>query len=568
MELRHVLFCLVLVGSITASVLFHRSVQPNLSVVDLLVSAQVIIFHSIAILKLNQVKKILGPKLLLEIKYAEIVFPLLPLVLWLYFYFIFTVSITTFVCGVILSINVGLAALCNRVLRIIGQKFRKVTVCYEKTGAAKLLTFASRIFYRLRLANVALSFFAAICVGLGYGDSLPKTIILVPLGFFFYIAVAMLVLVAELRQLIGFSTLISKRYIAIAIAEAEADTAIYVSDPRATKFLAPVKMVKALINEGIAITAIMRDAKGVDAMNSSGANPIFFAPTIRSLDLFARPYLKNIFYINDSIKNGHFIRFSQYNHIIVPTGKLLGVKQLPKCIEMYDIVVAPNRDKAMEWSSNLSRNSKVKIVAVETEKISEQSDTQIELPQKVMLSIYIDPSSKFAKGNMLIERLSGVVSEIRRIGNVRLSIVLQEKNKDFYQAFKKHLMKALKHSYAKSVTNSNRCKNKRMEAIIHENDVFNLVTILKGGKRLAQHIGDIELLHDGEPLSDDHHVIFLRDIHIPANRRAFQTGNLGQLIDKIRNNKGGGVPLASSSPIELYGSYSELLQNLYEEKKK
>jgi hypothetical protein len=44
----------------------------------------------------------------------------------------------------------------------------------------------------------------------------------------------------------------------------------------------------------------------------------------------SQPGLRAVFYVNDAVKNGHFVRFNVFSHILLATGGLAAKDSLPR----------------------------------------------------------------------------------------------------------------------------------------------------------------------------------------------------------------------------------------------
>lgn len=531
MKLRYIALLLILSPIATTIAAYTRNHHTIWYATEVFLVFEIVVFHVICALNLSMIRKIFDNKIVN--KHFEVVLTLILCFLWLHLHLIIQLPLLTFITAILCAFNIGLSINQNRKLTSVNNKFKKTIPFYDKTGSTEILPISKRAIYFLRVLSSLISLILSVLCVIHLTDY-HYSLMILPLCIALIILSVTAVCISEMNKLVLRAPAIAKRSATRLFKGSKATAALYISDPNAKKFVHGVRAVKDLVKDGVKIAAITRESTAVSPIEKAGAQPVLFAPTIKTLDSFATDSVNTIFYVNDAQKNGHFIRFSQYKHVLIPTGKLLNAKNLPQCVAMYDFVVAPDYTKATEWLDQMRDDNNVNIVVVGSK--AQQKDFFLQyLPKKITLGLHIDSSDQFAKGNILIECISELVTNMKTVKDVNLIIVLAKKA-DFYQTFKKRLYEA-----------------------VGSNE--GLVSFISGGKKLTNQMCDIELIYSRDLIMfENNRMIFLDKSCAPSNEYVFKSGNLGELIDKMKKNQE--EEIIKNSAIKSYQNYMDLLQDL------
>ena len=148
-------------------------------------------------------------------------------------------------------------------------------------------------------------------------------------------------------------------------ASGAAEVLLYVSDRPSAKHTRVQTLSTRLSQEGFRFAIIVREAIHAPRLRKFGANYVWLAPFVASLDATARPSAQAVFYTHDAQKNGHFTRFSQLSHILdATTGKLSGLENLSDALNMYDYIIAPSPDVAVKWRTSLPLERAQKVLTL------------------------------------------------------------------------------------------------------------------------------------------------------------------------------------------------------------
>lgn len=129
-----------------------------------------------------------------------------------------------------------------------------------------------------------------------------------------------------------------------------AEVALYCSAKAGSKHVRIEMINKALLGEGLTTAIIARETHSLKKLNTFGATHLWFAPYLAGLDALARPSLRAAFYTHDGSKNGHFVRFNHFAHILdAGTGTIAQADHVTNVLNMYDYVIAPNCATAAIW---------------------------------------------------------------------------------------------------------------------------------------------------------------------------------------------------------------------------
>lgn len=384
-----------------------------------------ILFHLPALLTVPRFRELTGYKVN-DIKFPEVVFCSLLLIFWIYLALIINITHFHLALSVIILIDISLASAGTRLLTAANNQLRMVTVFYGTTGSAKILSTGKLYLYFFRTLGVLFSLMVAMMLIMEV--VLPvQSMLLIAVTLTFGIVTVFLTSGIEAQNSAQEIKVLAKRLANLKYTETGITTAIYSSNPKAVKFMAERKLVKALNEEGISVGAIIRENKGANLLAKEGVDPVFYAPTIDSLDNFASEQLQTIFYTNDSQKNGHFVRFSHLKHILLPNLNLSKADRLPKAFGMYDAVIAPSLNKANTWAQNRGVQNETPIVVIES-----MSDFRLpfearkDSPEEMATSIYFDPAMEGVKDTIVPNALKQIASEWISSNQATLTIMVKE----------------------------------------------------------------------------------------------------------------------------------------------
>lgn len=517
------------------------SLKSRLSIIGLepfLLFAEAVLFHLPALLTIPMFRTVSGLSSI-RVKFPDILFPSLLIMFWLHLASLASLQVHYLIAGLALSLTVGLASVGARILELINTKLRAFTVLYGSTGSKEIVSIGLRYLYFLRIAGVILSLVLATIILMEI-DLLIQNILFLVISLIAGIFAITAITAFEVLKLAEGIKHSVKPTIKLAYANSTATTAIYSSNPRATKFGAEVNLVSALTSEGISVGAILRESHGLDFLKKAGTSPTFFAPTIDSLDYFASPQLKTIFYTNDAQKNGQFVRFQNYKHVLVPSKNLLLSDHLVKGLRMYDAIIAPSLSKAYIWSENSGAQNNPPIAVISNENDLEAAfEVETAFPEQVTLSIYIDPTKKAAKGTTLLEKLSQIANDCTASQKATLTIVVSDSNEltdMFVNRFTDHLL----------AQNPNH------------------VQVLSGSKLLADQMGDISVTI--EPAQKNHfngRVIYLSDQTAPYGAVVYVPGKLTEAIDTVKESITSKMPTTTHPSVQTFDSFKTFLSSLH-----
>ena len=145
---------------------------------------------------------------------------------------------------------------------------------------------------------------------------------------------------------------------------APSEVALYYSSSANSKHTAPAELATRLAREGILPVIIVREAGARRILAKAPHRHLWMSPTIDTLDAAAQPGLRVVFYVNDAEKNGHFVRFNDFSHILMATGELAAKDSLPRSCAMYNVIIAPDTAKAELWRAAASPELARRIVTV------------------------------------------------------------------------------------------------------------------------------------------------------------------------------------------------------------
>ncbi len=167
-------------------------------------------------------------------------------------------------------------------------------------------------------------------------------------------------------------------------------TLLYYSQTKPSS-IAPMELIERLSSEGVELAVVAREGAARGVLAKSQAHSVWFAPTIATLDAFALQGIKAVFYVNDAMKNGHFIRYNQYHHILVASDALAKAMILPHNIAMYDAVVAPNAKVAALWRASPPSSLRTRIFTVSSIEDKVYLPAYATVPVCPRIAVYVGP---------------------------------------------------------------------------------------------------------------------------------------------------------------------------------
>ncbi|MDB9944857.1 hypothetical protein OAD38_00510 [Ascidiaceihabitans sp.] len=263
--------------------------------------------------------------------------------------------------GVALSLGVAYGAI--RAVDMIAVQANTQVIANPALNLAPLRTQSARFIYFLRVLLV-LGSGAAVVGSVALGSSVQAVLLLAiscaigaaTIGFFG---------VVQERAIARSGAHDAARQVKVAQQVHPAAVAVHYSQPGKSKDLAPKNLSKNLRGEGLITALISRETSVHKRFQPVDADYFWPAPTIAHLDAYALETLRAIFYTNDAIKNGHFIRFSQFIHVLVTEfSRLERAAALPHGLAIYDAIVAPNFRTAQRWRAVASPEIACRIMTV------------------------------------------------------------------------------------------------------------------------------------------------------------------------------------------------------------
>ncbi|MBE9640519.1 hypothetical protein [Salipiger mangrovisoli] len=141
---------------------------------------------------------------------------------------------------------------------------------------------------------------------------------------------------------------------------------IYVSGTAEGYLKRCLGLQRSLAGEGHRAGFLLRDAQARKTVSEGRTALIHCARTLGSLDHFvhAGSGVKTAFYLDDAVRNGHFTRFPEFDHILVASEAMTRAERMPRNFAMYDLVVMPSRAAAQRWRLASDPDLAARIVTV------------------------------------------------------------------------------------------------------------------------------------------------------------------------------------------------------------
>lgn len=179
-------------------------------------------------------------------------------------------------------------------------------------------------------------------------------------------------------------------------------------------------LLTTFLRENVPSAMILRESGSQAQFKKFKHNIMLTAPTIATLDTVASHRIKNVFYPSHVAKNGHFIRFGEYKHILLAQNAFDKLPNLPSGTRMYDVVIAPSQAKMLEWTEMRTSDCDPKIVSIGT--LSKKGNLCLEEPTIIVACI--DPENAATFSGSVLLRLNELGHECSQFQNLKLSVVI------------------------------------------------------------------------------------------------------------------------------------------------
>ena len=318
--------------------------------------------HAPALLPVSKQNALLGKPNGMLGRYPEAIIPVIVLVSWVTVGLLGNGQFAPVVSGIAAVIALGTCYAAVRMIDAFSKKSAQITTHLPNFSATALRDIGTRSVYLIRVLLTAASFWEL----LEYLLTGQSTTWLAILSVATICVVALLALfsIRIERTISQLAASTASQDLAAQLLSKPSDVALYYSGPANSKHTAPAKLAARLGNEGILPVIILREAGAKKILSQAPNSHVWICPKIDTLDAAAQPGLRAVFYINDAIKNGHFVRFKDFSHILLATGELATKHSLPRSCAMYDVIIAPNPAKAELWRTAASPDLAGRIVTV------------------------------------------------------------------------------------------------------------------------------------------------------------------------------------------------------------
>jgi len=294
--------------------------------------------------------------------YPEAIIPVIVLASWLTISLLGNGQFVPVASGVVTAIGLGACYGAVRVIVAFSAKSARLSTHVPDFSAKVLRDIGTRGIYLMRVLLAAASLWALIAYHLTGDEAIWLPVV----------SVAIICVVAVLALFsIHIESTLSRRAagtasqaLAAQLFSAPSDVALYYSGPAASKHTAPAQLAKRLASESILPVIIVREDGARKVLAKVPHRHLWMCSTIDTLDAAAQPGLRAVFYVNDAVKNGHFVRFNDFFHILMATGALAAKDSLPRSCTMYDVIIAPDMAKAELWRAAASPELARRIVTV------------------------------------------------------------------------------------------------------------------------------------------------------------------------------------------------------------
>jgi hypothetical protein len=381
----------------------------------------VLMAHSLAVLTVSKQRSALGNFGGIAGRYPEVPVPFLVLASWITIGALTQPTLTALATGFIFAVALAVCYVLVRVVRTQSVKSTLLSAPTPGFSSTSIARLATRGIYMLRILIASVSAYGLLFFA--FTENIMNWLSAFAIVVIFAAALLAFCGTKYERALAQKAGKTAKQAIAAQLALQPTELALYYSGAVTSKHTAPFKLASRLAKEGIPITIIIREAGVRKFLAKAPCQYVWFCPTIDTLDAVAQPELKVIFYVNDAAKNGHFIRFNDYVHILQATGTIAAEKFLPQSCAVYDAIIAPDEVKADAWREVATPDMAKRIVTV-----GKNSSTPNYLPARKypeaqpVVTLHLGGQQYLGDREALIDRLSNLIRTVKQDGVARLEI--------------------------------------------------------------------------------------------------------------------------------------------------
>lgn len=377
--------------------------------------------HALALLTVAQQRNIFGNFKGILGRYPEGIALILILSGWTVIATLTGPSILSFATGFIFAMAL---AVCYAAVRIVGTKSlssAKLSLPTTNYSAAVMSKLTARSIYLLRIFLAVISAFGLLSFAL-------NGFVMGWLPIFAFVVLCVAALLATYgilseRTLTQGAGKTAKLAIAAQMGAKPVETAIYYSGAAKSKHLAPIALAEQFEKSCIPTAIICREAGAHKALVKAPHDHLLLCPAISALDGVAQPTLKTIFYVNDAAKNGHFVRFNNYTHILRTTGTIAAGTSLPQSCDVYDIIIAPNEEKAAAWRAAANADMAKRIITLGKNSTNSSYLPSSKYPSgKPLLALHLGDLLDNDETRSLVPKLINLIAAIAKLDTVRMDI--------------------------------------------------------------------------------------------------------------------------------------------------
>lgn len=331
----------------------------------LLVGFLTILIHLPAMMTVAQQRKVLGALRFLK-KYPEALVPLLILANWSLVGVVSGNLLKALVVGAAFCFAIGVAYAGVRLVVFGTNKSRKYSSHVPTFNIMPIIRKGNSIIYAIRVMLALMSLGLLACFF--YGDLLSgwsAVIALLGAGASILVAYVTWHTIDQLSRQAGLA---AKNILLDLMSTRPADVLLYVSGNTKTTLKSVRSLIFDLNSQGLKVAILAREKEIVANLGKTAAVHVWLAPLLASLDSFGSLPFKAVFYVNDAVKNGHFVRFNHLPHILMAMGGLSKEEELPRNLAMYDLVIAPDQSKATSWHRHAESELQNKVAYLKRKK--------------------------------------------------------------------------------------------------------------------------------------------------------------------------------------------------------
>ena len=377
--------------------------------------------HSLAVLTVSKQRSTLGSFAGIAGRYPEGPVPFLVLASWVTIGALTQSTMTALATGFTFSIAVAVCYVLVRVVRTQSVKSALLSGPTPGFSSTSIGRIATRGIYMLRILIASVSVYGLLFFALT--ESIMNWLSAFSIVVIF--AAALLAFCGAkyeraLAQNVGKT---AKQAIAEQLALQPTELALYYSGAVTSKHTAPFKLASRLAKEGRPTAIIIREAYARSFLKKAPSRYVWFCPTIGTLDAVAQPELKVIFYVNEAAKNGNFIRFNNYAHVLQATGSTAAGKFLPQSCAVYDAIIAPDEVKADAWREAATPDMAKRIVTVGKNISTPNYLRARKYPEtQPVVTLHLGEQPDFGDREAFLDRLLNLIRTVTKDGVARLEI--------------------------------------------------------------------------------------------------------------------------------------------------